>query len=133
VAQPHPALAQRLLVRGDAVDRLPAGQGGMGEQGVVDVDLEQVDDLEAVRGHGVHALVDDAAVGVLEGEDAQVDLAPLDGAEHLGRRQQLDDLDIAQPVVAGVLERRLLRERAADTHDPDPAHVSHSRSPPHVR
>src|SRR6266536_704092 len=43
VPQPHAALADRLLVRGDAVDLLATLQVGVDQQGVVHVDLEQVD------------------------------------------------------------------------------------------
>jgi hypothetical protein len=108
VAQPHAALADGLLVGGDPLDALAAGQAGVDQQGVVDVDLEQVHHPEAVGGHGVDALVDDPAVGVLEGEDADVDVAGLHRPQHLLGVEQLDDLDLAQVVVPGVLERRLL-------------------------
>jgi hypothetical protein len=80
------------------------------QQGVVDVDLEQVHHPEPVGGHRVDALVDDPAVGVLEGEDADVDLTGLHRPQHLLGVEQLHDLDLAEVVVAGVLQRRLFRK-----------------------
>src|SRR4029450_4590899 len=74
-------------------------------------------------------LVRHAAVGVLQREDAELDLPALDGLQDTLGADQLHDLDLAEAVVARVLERGLLGERAADPHHADAAHVTQGRSP----
>src|SRR6266545_1784838 len=118
-APPHAALADRLLMSGDPVDALAALEIRVHQQGVVHVDLEQVLDVEAVRGHRVHALVDHPAVGVLQREHAEVDLARLERAEHPLGGDQLGDVDLAEAVVPRVLQCRLLREGSSDPHHAD--------------
>jgi hypothetical protein len=85
---------------------------------VLDVEHDLALDQEVVvEGELVLGEVDGALDRVLDRHEAEVDLAAVDGVEHVGHRAVRDQVGRRQ---VGLGEERLLGERAAGTEEPHP-------------
>ena len=115
-AQPDPALAERVGVREDGLDRpqLRAGPSAEVERDrEVDLPLDQQVGVESER---VERDGDRALDGVLDRDEADVDVAALDRTDDVGHRPQRLEL---LPREIGLGEDRLLGERPVRTEEAD--------------
>ena len=104
----------------DRVDLGDVGErdAGLGEQAVFDVDHDlALDQQVVIEGECVLGEVDHPLDRVLDRNDTDVDLALLDGIEHVGNRSIGDVLGLGE---VGLREQGLLGERAEGPEEPHP-------------
>lgn len=107
----HLALFECLVMGGDGLDVCHLG-AVPDQEAVDDGNLEEFLDIEDVAAHRIYALNDDAAVRVLDGEDAHVDFFIFQRAEHILDRDQVFELVAFDAVLSAIFIGGLLGEAA---------------------
>ena len=95
----------------DVADPLDVG-ALLCEQAVVDFDARRADNRELVGAHEVEDLVHGAGGGVLDGQDAVVDISVLHGLEDVLERLHVADVGVAEELLGGKLGVRALHALA---------------------
>ncbi len=114
----HLALLECLIVGSDGLDILTF-RFGHREQTVDDRNLEEVFNIEEMLAHGIDALDDDAAVGILDREDTHIDPAVVERGEDVRGGDEIFELVVFDIIFSAIFFRGRFREAAKGAGNAD--------------